>query len=154
MNAIRTLIPLCFALLTFSLKAKELYWMFDSGGDKAGYSYAQLYGKTGTSSSGEFIDALELQGDSSLDRTESEIHLDYTSFYLDLYSDLTGWVSSDEVEVSELGNYILKDPTDPPPSQYFGGWEFSSVPEPTSGLLVLMGLAGLGLRRKVEKLKS
>lgn len=30
----------------------------------------------------------------------------------------------------------------------------ANVPEPTSGLLVLMGIVGLGLRRKVEKLKS
>ena len=33
-------------------------------------------------------------------------------------------------------------------SGYWSGWQVASVPEPTSGLLVLMGVAGLALRRK------
>ena len=33
-------------------------------------------------------------------------------------------------------------------TQAAGGWTSTSVPEPTSGLLMLLGMAGLALRRK------
>ena len=33
-------------------------------------------------------------------------------------------------------------------SGYWSGWQVASVPEPTSGLLVLVGVAGLALRRR------
>ena len=33
-------------------------------------------------------------------------------------------------------------------SGYWSGWQVASVPEPTSGLLVLLGAAGLALRRR------
>ena len=38
--------------------------------------------------------------------------------------------------------------TDPGPYLTQGGWTVAAVPEPTSGLLVILGMAGLALRRR------
>ena len=59
----------------------------------------------------------------------------------------TGIVGSDAgLGLSNLGTYYLGDST----GTSIGGWqvEGGAVPEPTSGLLVLVGLAGLAVRRK------
>ena len=50
------------------------------------------------------------------------------------YADLTAYLSS------------MKDMAQPGDTYAFGG--FTAVPEPTSGLLLLLGVAGLALRRK------
>ena len=55
----------------------------------------------------------------------------------------TGTVGSEAgITISNLSTYYLGDAT----GTSTGGWQ--AVPEPTSGLLMLLGMAGLALRRK------
>lgn len=56
----------------------------------------------------------------------------------------TGTVGSDAgITLGNLGNYFLGDTA----GTATGGWQ--AVPEPTSGLLLLLGIAGLALKRKI-----
>ena len=56
----------------------------------------------------------------------------------------TGTVGSDAgIAIGNLGNYFLGDTA----GTATGGWQ--AVPEPTSGLLLLLGMAGLALKRKI-----
>lgn len=80
----------------------------------------------------------------------------YTSFMVNLftYSDANGWqgvaTTGMAYTLSVLNAYTYQDlgvMSQPPSSPYsFSGFV---VPEPTSGLLMLLGLAGLALKRKM-----
>ena len=74
-------------------------------------------------------------------------------YVLELYLDdgadgkLVG--KSGSISYADLAGYLAADPIGDPtrnPSSPFTAWQV--VPEPTSGLLVLLGVAGLALRRK------
>ncbi len=58
----------------------------------------------------------------------------------------TGTVGSDAgITVANLGSYYLGKSA----GTATGGWQTTTVPEPTSGLLLLLGMAGLALKRKI-----
>ena len=93
----------------------------------------------GISSSGTIVDA-ELYGDLVDDATlaEGEYHFYFTS------TDAAGnTYKSEIVAASALG-------TGAGVATFEGGgtWTAAAVPEPTSGLLLLLGVAGLALKRK------
>ena len=50
-----------------------------------------------------------------------------------------------DVDVSSLGSYVFGDTNTMTTA---AGWYTATVPEPTSGLLMLLGMAGLALRRR------
>ena len=54
---------------------------------------------------------------------------------------------SQEVAFSVLSGYLYNPSSQVPPAP-FAGWTVSSVPEPTSGLMLLLGTALFALRRK------
>ena len=65
----------------------------------------------------------------------------------------TAFAQSDQVGYSTLlnGGYIAKQGagmSSPTTATYFSFSGYSAVPEPTGGLLTLLGIAGLALRRK------
>ena len=73
-----------------------------------------------------------------------------TKFLLELYNDDREWIGQTEFTYQQIQSYLtaggMSTPTD---AKSFGA--FQSVPEPTSGMLLLLGVAGLALRRKNKK---
>ena len=165
-----------FSLVVFSvgsLSADVLYWLVDEdAGGLPSFSYAQVVAQSdndkmelkvfnmteGVPGRGTLVDASTF-GHAT---PESYAYLDPTfeawnsyRFYVELLNENFDVVatSSEGVGFSDLKGHIKSTQLDQPTA-----WAVSSftanVPEPTSGLLMLFGLAGLGLRRKVEKLKS
>ena len=68
-------------------------------------------------------------------------------YVLELYNDDGALVGkSGSISYADLAGFLAKDPVGQHPDSPFTAWQV--VPEPTSGLLVLWGLAGLALRRK------
>lgn len=51
--------------------------------------------------------------------------------------------SAQDVDVGQLANVLGGNPTTGATA-----WSSAAVPEPTSGLLILLGMAGLALKRK------
>lgn len=70
------------------------------------------------------------------------------SFFVELKSD-AGVFRSSKASYSSLASYISSmSGTDYPATGGYGFGNFSVAPEPTSGLLLLLGVAGLMLRRR------
>lgn len=167
----KILFALIFALtLCGSVPAAEeaiLYWMIEDSGDYA-FDFARLYAVGADNkpallpgynkSSGEIIDDFIALADGSRRRTEETAfgYLaasdDWTdrSFFVELLVDdgNVGTVTANsrrysykEVE-SAIGFGMSQDPH---PISFAG---FAAVPEPSSGLMALLGLAALALRRK------
>ena len=76
------------------------------------------------------------------------------NFFVELLNEGgTAFAQSDQVGYSTLlnGGYIAKQGagmSSPTTATYFSFSGYSAVPEPTGGLLTLLGIAGLALRRK------
>ena len=60
----------------------------------------------------------------------------------------SGDVGTTGVTVDELANYVGGKIGTTIQGEAISGWSSASVPEPTSGLLMLLGMAGLALRRR------
>lgn len=136
-------------LATLSLRADYLYWYVDSssygGGD---YNAAILWGGQGDSFSQ--VSDIEQVPDSFL----TPVTAGY-SYYIELVNYNVGSGSYSSVATSETVTYTGQakdyfvsslDYTIPPIA--WGGGSFSSIPEPTGGLLMLWGVSLLALRRK------
>ena len=133
-----------------SLRADTLYWMVEEDLSKP-YDLVWLYGQKDVSSTVDPIGSpFVLAHDVALDNYTADIsgYGDGSVFYIELSSETEGWVRSDSVMFKTLhdGGYIV-GPSGVPPA-YYSGWTVSSVPEPTSGLMLLLGTALLALRRK------
>lgn len=133
-----------------SLRADTLYWMVEEDLSEP-YDLVWLYGQKKDSLTGDPIgDPIVLAHDVAQDNYTTDIsgYGDGSVFYIELSSETEGWVRSNTVELDKLiaGGYI--DGPSGAPSAYYSGWTVSSVPEPTSGLMLLLGTALLALRRK------
>lgn len=147
-------------LATIAAQADYLYWMVDtpqSGTDISGnptsfdWATAQLWADdaivgTLTKSDAELytlIDSYAISGDVSGWASKS--------FFIELYNSDSQWMAkSAAVSGSSLAQYITSTMSMNPPS---GAWHGTSyaVPEPTSGLLFLVGGMLLGLKRRRQK---
>ena len=134
------------------VKADALYWQVDTGAADAAYTgdyaYAALFDSDGTlldgyyeSSGGKVAPMLSDLGDGS------STH----SFYVELYNaSLDSVYKGQAVSYTDLAasGYISTGGVSLPNFTATSGFNGASVPEPTSGMLLLMGGALLALRRR------
>ena len=75
------------------------------------------------------------------------------SFIVELWNETTNTkeFTSEQMSYSALSAYIGSMKGMDTPSSVYSVKSFTAVPEPTSGLLLLLGVAGLALRRKNKK---
>lgn len=134
-------------------KADALYWQVDnSSADasyKGDYSYAALYDSTTgamldgyyESEGGKVAPALSDLGDGS------STH----SFYIELYNaSFDSVYKTESISYTDLAasGYISTGGVSVPTYTATSGFNGASVPEPTSGVLLLIGGAMLALRRR------
>ena len=76
------------------------------------------------------------------------------SYFLELYNSDGGWIGMAEggLAYGDAGAYLYSGGIESPGDTYdFGIGGYSSVPEPNSAMLLLLGLSALALRRKQKK---
>ena len=147
-------------LATIAVQADYLYWMVDTpqtGTDISGntttfnWATAKLYADSeviGTLTAGDaeiykLIDSYAISGDVG----------DYAAktFFIELFNSDNSWMAqSSKVSGSSLAQYMTGSMSMNPPSGPWTGGTYS-VPEPTSGLLFLVGGMLLGLKRRRQK---
>lgn len=121
--------------------------VLDSG-DLTGLS--SLAAAHGTNSSeGMFTGATGLEGFSSGSLTAFAVVVDSTDLAsAQNYFLASGGAGKTATFTSATGAKMLAFGSQATITQAAGGWTATAVPEPTSGLLLLLGMAGLALRRK------
>lgn len=155
------------ALASLTSQAEYLYWMLDgsvnnqSGCDKFQYATMSINGtdvllmQSATPEPGPSPVVL-VKTEAGQPLTENPWYADITGygdvgsvFLLELYGENDQRVAWTTVTLDQtmLDSYIYRKAGDPVPKSPFTSWG-TIVPEPTSGLLVLLGVAGLALRRK------
>ena len=153
MNVIKKLsvVLAVFAMVGFA-KADALYWQVDTSADNAAYtgdfSDAVLW-----TSAGDAVGGIVKEGDKAVP-TLTDLggygSAEY-SFYVELYNAAGDSVyKGQSVSYTDLMNsgYISTSGVLTPAVLATSGFNGASVPEPTSGLLLLVGGALLALRRR------
>ena len=102
-------------------------------------TYLMLYGVDGKPAS----EALAIN---STGRAYFSSDSTFSSFVFELYNDSDERVGWSVLPYSSAKDYIYGDPTYGAGTATYG--VANLIPEPSSGLLLLLGLAGLGLRRR------
>ena len=150
----KSILAVAVALAASLLHADLLYWQVS---DQTGldFNYAQLYYTTGEATTAENGTAIIPGGTSTSSMTPKEADItginNISGFYV-------GFFSSAEDDYRSLGfsNWLsYNDVATAITRSWEAGKDVQSatsvatfVPEPTSGLLLLLGLAGLAVRRK------
>ncbi|MGN0846755.1 MAG: hypothetical protein ACI4RA_05155, partial [Kiritimatiellia bacterium] len=130
-----------------ALSADVLYWQVGSDTqDSWDYSYAALRVTTAKDGYGSSVSVGDWDSKGSGLIMHPELgeyaKSDY-SFYIELIgADGSGVAYSEIWSYDSLTNFRVTTPT-PGPAMPWTGGSYHAVPEPTSGLLMLLGLAGL-----------
>lgn len=152
-----------------------LYWMMpttvtwkETTDTPTGYSYAAIgvmdgeghnvtylnnYAFGGTSEGGDFV--AKADATSGWYANLSTYATSGYSFYIELFNDSVSiGRSTDILSYSDALAYATTFGTDVPKTTAWAPTSFTTaaIPEPTSGLLMLVGLAGLALRRKRQQM--
>ena len=146
--------------------AEVLYWQVGDtpGIDPEDWSYATIFQTTGktvgggtalANLTGDSPNPTKIDSDTALQSPVAAIlSSGYTTanFYIELYSSQSsnqpvGW-SQQVVSYAELQSFITTQGMSVKSPDGRAAYRFTAVPEPTSGLMLLLGAAMLGLRRK------
>ena len=169
----KIIVSALMALICGVLFAKDtdmyLYWMIDSGAtledrsgqvdsfknygariaysDSNGSGYLNLYEYDGATGVEFFNDATYVKGWDTLAGV-GDLSNPATSFLVELFNSEGLAYKSDSVTYDALSAYISSMKGQATPAKTYAFTNFMAVPEPTSGLLLLLGIAGLALKRK------
>ena len=166
-RTLNLMVLLAAAMVVGSTKAEDsyLYWMVDSGitySDLAGASLAgdpvpldaYSYAKVSTDGGETYLTLYGTGGSQGTDmldigqRAYAAFSNDalFTTFLFELYSEddeKLGWAT---LARTSAGAYIFGDPTSQGGDKAYHVSQ--AIPEPSGGLLLLLGLSGLALRRR------
>jgi len=142
------------ALLPLGGLADEsyVYWMVDQSGSSSPYPFyaASMIGSDGQVYETVFANGSGTGTDEELTRLGDSVALSDMSFVIELYNDESWTPTYYSVWMSYVDmvrdRYVTTDPSGPSNTMKVG--YFSTLPEPTSGVLMLLGLAALGLKRR------
>ena len=149
-----------------------IYWMVDSA--RTDYTHARIYAASGDTQNyltiydSGFDSAytekagIEDGGGSVLQETVADFRANGEGFYaalgsntaadtfiIELWND-SQFVGQSSLDASSLAQYVYHGGTSPAPVSMWAPQSFI-IPEPSSGLLMLVGCAVLGLRRRRQK---
>ena len=154
----------CAAVLGLVASADTLYWQVDTSADNAyapiknqTFSYAKLYATDGTTTTELASVAAEADG-MTMKPTLTDLG-DYGSNTYSFYVELLNYADGVSTSVytqpyastyNELvsAGYVSTQAMATPEGFALGGFNGAAVPEPTSGVLLLIGGAMLALRRR------
>lgn len=154
----------CAAVLGLVASADTLYWQVDTSADNAyapiknqTFSYAKLYATDGTTTTELASVAAEADG-KTMKPTLTDLG-DYGSNTYSFYVELLNYADGVSTSVytqpyastyNELvsAGYVSTQAMATPEGFALGGFNGAAVPEPTSGVLLLIGGAMLALRRR------
>lgn len=140
-----------------TVKASDSYLMWMIGEGAPAFNYASLYvdkGAGGVVAIDEFLTGVESGTQTTLAQVSSLIATDKPDtsykYYVELLNEVgEATYKSGLFGYSEVASYIYQAPGVPPTGAFdMGQGGFTAVPEPTSGLMMLLGFALLGLKRK------
>ena len=168
---IKLIAALAFACAACTAFADLFYWQISEAvygagsgkeGEKAEFSYASVSADDGATH--HLLHVYDQSGDTGYwklyarqdDATSANPTYSgsfdsslISSLYLRLWDSSGTEVGWQRYAISDISGSIWKGATDTAPSGGATVWTVTSVvPEPTSGLLLLLGMAGLALRRK------
>ena len=147
------------ALVAVTAKAEALYWQVADGSTTESFQYAILNATDGTTTTqlaGAAAEGTAPHQYVSVQNTDiSNYASDAYSFFVELANYNNGsWKTVKRgatVSYTDLSDYIATSFQDGLSISQTGGYNMGAVPEPTSGLLLLMGGAMLALRRRRQK---
>lgn len=169
MKKILFTLAVVFAMITVAKadSTSYLYWMIDGSDGRfssleytglsfnvktaSGYEsimfYDEIGGATGYSSLTK--DEVKLiAGNATLFADVTDYDLNAVTFYIELFNDSTQ-VAYSEIPSAQVASYIASfDPANPSGFRPANKTWSAPAPEPTSGLLMLLGMAALGLKRR------
>ena len=170
MNILKTVSSVALALAASTVSADLIYWQIQtatgnqhagananqpisfayatiSAGDSQSYTKLYMYDDDGAQTDSSLHVSLETDSTSTEAIYSGTFDDSVTSFLVELWDNGNNRVGWQSYSASALANNIWK--SDTPAAS--GGTPLTVtgvVPEPTSGLLLLLGMAGLALRRK------
>lgn len=142
-----------------------LYWMVDVEEGNWDYSYSvQISGKLKDGGNTESLEIYNFNGSigKSIGKTELKTYKEnsfglytllgsqYSSYVIELLSDKNEIVGSQSFEDVAVSDYIARSGMSNPPLDMYMPTIALQAPEPSSGLLLLLGVAGLALRRRKQ----
>lgn len=161
-------LTLAVAAAGLSLKGEVLYWMVDESSvkDQLGASFTFAYASVKDETTGGYLDYVTEDGeiwagDYEIPRdlfTAGGVYGNVAgaaghSFLIELHNDsgaLVAWGESGSYGDLAAAHSIVGSTFEQTRPQAWTGGTFTamSIPEPTSGMMILIGIAGLALRRR------